>query len=156
MKTTKIFFLFMALVLPIAIFIFLKLFGKNEFDIAIYYANGVDSVCVHNKSKPYQVPDSILAALHWNNKPTLVTYNPSKAETDHFKHVWEEINQLEVTSIFLPSDSTKICDCVFLIRHPWKTVLIDNEKHIRGYYNLKTREETDRLAVELKILLNKY
>jgi hypothetical protein len=146
----------MALILPIAIFIFLKLFGKNEFDIAIYYPNGVDSVCVHNTSKPYQVPDSILASLHWGNKPTLVTYNPSKVEIDHLKHVWEDFNPSEVTSIFLPTDSTKLRDCVFILRYPWNTVLIDKERHIRGYYNLKTREETDRLIVELKILLNKY
>jgi len=156
MKRAKAILLSLALVLPIAIFVFLKLFGKNEFDIAVYYPNGVDSVCVENKSKPYQVPDTVLNAIQWGSKPSLITFHPSEEEIDHLKHVWEEIDQHDVTSVFLPSDLTQWRDCALLIRAPWKTVLIDKDKHIRGYYNLATREETDRLIVELKILLKKY
>ncbi len=156
MKSLKAILLSLALILPVAIFIFLKLFGRNEFDIPVYYPNGVDSVCVENQTKPYQVPDSLLTSILWGAKPTLVTYHPAESELDHLKHVWEEIDRQEVTSVFLPSDLTQWRDCVLLIRAPKKTVLIDTDRHIRGYYNLGTREETDRLIVELKILLKKY
>jgi hypothetical protein len=46
--------------------------------------------------------------------------------------------------------------CVFLVNEPWQAVLLDQDKRIRGYYDLRNRDEEDRLRVELKILLKKY
>jgi len=34
--------------------------------------------------------------------------------------------------------------------------LLDDQRRIRGYYDPQSREEVDRLIVELKILLKKY
>lgn len=156
MKNTKPIFLGLALLLPVVIFIFLKLFGKNKFDIPVYYKNGVDSVCVINKSKPFEVDDIIIKSIDWKNQPALLTFAPSEKELENFKHVWQEIETEEVTSVYLAADSTQWRDCLLLMRSPWKTVLVDKDKHIRGYYNLNSREETDRLIVELKILLEQY
>jgi hypothetical protein len=156
MKNKKTIFLALALILPVVIFIFLKLFGKNQFDIPIYYKNGVDSVCVTNTSKPFQVNELVFKSINEKNQPALFTYLPNAKETENFKHVWQEIDASKVSSVFLPADSTQWKDCLLLIRNPWKTVLVDREKHIRGYYNLNSREETDRLIVELKILLEQY
>ena len=36
-----------------------------------------------------------------------------------------------------------------------RVVLVDKEERIRGYYDINDREETDRLILELKILLRK-
>ena len=39
---------------------------------------------------------------------------------------------------------------------PANVVLVDSEKRIRGYYSIGSREEVDRLILELQILLSKY
>ncbi len=46
--------------------------------------------------------------------------------------------------------------CVFMVHAPRNVVLVDSEKKIRGYYVIDSREETDRLIVEMEILLKKY
>ena len=46
--------------------------------------------------------------------------------------------------------------CVFLAEDPKTTVLFDNQGRIRGYYDIRSLDEVDRLRVELKILLEQY
>ena len=61
-QTTKIIFLILAFVLPIGIFIFLKMFGRNEFDVAPLFTTTPPPQaegCDRNVSLPYVVPDSI-------------------------------------------------------------------------------------------------
>jgi hypothetical protein len=41
---------------------------------------------------------------------------------------------------------------VFLVPDGMNAVLIDSERRIRGYYNSLSREDMDRLDLELKIL----
>jgi hypothetical protein len=43
-----------------------------------------------------------------------------------------------------------------MVHAPRNVVLVDNKKRIRGYYAIGSREETDRLIVEMEILLKKY
>ena len=155
----------LALILPVIVFIFLKFFGKNKFDIPLYYKNGVDSlahVCEIGTSKPYQLSDSALRAINWKGtNPILITVNPSPGEIENFRHVYEEIDQVKVSSIYLSEGEMGMSKenidqwvtCICLLKKPRKTVLVDNQKHIRGYYNLPSREETDRLIVELQVLL---
>jgi hypothetical protein len=38
----------------------------------------------------------------------------------------------------------------------FNAVLIDGKKRVRGYYELASREEADRLLLETSILLNDY
>jgi hypothetical protein len=67
----KSIYLIIALILPVAIFVFLKLTGKNQFDIPIYYESGIDSlssICGHDYSRPYILPDSILSKVGWKEK----------------------------------------------------------------------------------------
>jgi hypothetical protein len=46
--------------------------------------------------------------------------------------------------------------CYYLTNDPYNTVLIDSTGAIRGYYDVRLRDEEDRLRVELKILLKQY
>jgi hypothetical protein len=65
----------------------------------------------------------------------------------------------EVQTIFLTEKSdylNEIFTCDLLLQKPWTTVLLDDQRRIRGYYDPTSREEVDRLIVELKILLKKY
>ena len=61
-QTTKVIFLVLAFVFPVCIFVFLKLFGRNEFDVPPLYATEPPKQlqgCDYVPSLPYVVPDSI-------------------------------------------------------------------------------------------------
>jgi len=47
----------------------------------------------------------------------------------------------------------RIKTCALFLKEPWKAVLVDKQKRIRGYYAFTSLEETDRLHVEVEILL---
>src|SRR3954471_24696330 len=65
--------LFVALPLPILIFFFLKFFGKNEFDVKVYWAEGVNVAGCKPQPAHYVVPDSALNAWGWKEaKATLI------------------------------------------------------------------------------------
>src|SRR6185436_14560156 len=72
----KILYLFIALLLPILIFLFLKYFGKNEFDIPVYYEKGVEdslaTKCGAKIDQQYYLSDSSMASLKWNGGVVLV------------------------------------------------------------------------------------
>jgi hypothetical protein len=154
--------LFFALIFPIGIFIFLRYFGKNEFTIPVYYSNELpDSLagCKQFEIIPYSVPESTLNKLGWNGNPAIIT---NDTLTDTRKNLFKlrqdfESDKLDVI-VYSTSDSiiNALCRCELLLEKPWTTVLIDKERKIRGYYSPSTREEIDRLEVEIKILLNKY
>jgi hypothetical protein len=160
----KIIYLFIALLLPILIFLFLKYFGKNEFDIPVYYEKGVEdsltSTCGKKINGQYVIPDSMMASLKWNGGVMLVI----DVDGNEFKAVDELIDEKDPTnfSIFplskfsTPEKLSEFKKCVLFIRKPWNAVLIDKQKHIRGYYKVGDRNEMDRLEVELKILLMKH
>jgi hypothetical protein len=80
MNFKKILFLFLALLLPVLIFIFLKSFGKNEFIVAPLFHDAVEAPHEECSSfaytAPYQIPDSVLAKLTWgiNDSLTLVVF----------------------------------------------------------------------------------
>lgn len=46
MKVRKTFLLFVVLLFPVIIYLFLQGFGKNQFDIPIYYETGIDTTIV--------------------------------------------------------------------------------------------------------------
>jgi hypothetical protein len=43
-----------------------------------------------------------------------------------------------------------------MVHAPRNVVLVDSKKKIRGYYTIGSREEADRLILEMEILLKKY
>lgn len=162
----KSLYLFLALILPGLIFIFLKRFGKNEFAIPRYYEQGVDSLntlCGTRYVQPYRVPDSVLARTGWvAGRASLFLFDNRIAENSEFKRLSDnfEAGEYQVREI----DSSKMGaaafrrwrTCVFMVNAPWNTVLLDSGKCIRGYYAVGSREEADRLIMEMQILLRKY
>ncbi len=154
-------FLSLALILPILVFLFLKFFGKNKFEIPIFHQTKIESVadCDLKYQLPYTVADSILTSLHCDGKrATLILFKPLDGENDlRFK---EEIEQskLQIVSIddSLSVDFKKGLSCVFLLPVKENAILVDEQRRIRGYYHMDSREEMDRLLVELKILFNEY
>jgi hypothetical protein len=160
----KILYLFLALALPIVVFLFLKYFGKNEFDIPVYYEKGVadslTSKCGVKINRPYVVPESALANLKWSDSVTLVA-DVDEVELKALNQLMEEKGFTDLRVLVLPgflqaNKLTEFKECILFMRKPWNVVLVDEQKRIRGYYKIGYRDEMDRLDVELKILLKKY
>ncbi|MCH7514963.1 MAG: hypothetical protein IH947_13640 [Bacteroidetes bacterium] len=50
--------LFLILVLPFVVYLFLKIFGENKYEIPVFYENGITfSECFQAQKKPFLVPD---------------------------------------------------------------------------------------------------
>lgn len=138
---------------------FLKKFGKNEFNIPIYYEAGVEDSpdnCGPYQA-PYRVADSVLQNIRTANKPMLVIADTSAETIRNLSRLRAELK--DSFSISLPESNARWnswLDCAFLLRKPWTAVLIDVQGQIRGYYAPASREEADRLMVELRILQKQY
>lgn len=153
--------LILTLLVPTGIFIFLKFFGKNEFSIPVYYESGVDDPpagCNRKYDSPYRVSDSLLNSIGWNGRPVLLIADSSGVIQKALMHLEEGIGN-EIQSLFLKGQAdylNELLSCELLLKSPWRVVLIDDQRRIRGYYDPEDRDEMDRLIVELKILLKQY
>ncbi len=153
--------LIITLLVPTGIFIFLRFFGKNEFAIPVYYEKASDMVatgCDKNYHAPYQVSDSILLGMNWSGHAMIVITDSSKTVQLGLKRFREELkDDLQVTFMNEELENQReIAKCDLFIEIPWNSVLVDGQRRIRGYYDLKKREEIDRLIVESKILLKQF
>ncbi|MBI1770756.1 MAG: hypothetical protein HY015_07250 [Bacteroidetes bacterium] len=156
----KITYLFLALLLPVLVFVFLKYFGKNEFDIPVYYSAGVSADTLQNECRftvrgQYYVADSVLKK--WNRKGSVILFSFSRHQETEWMNELIKDGKLEfLQQVCWNCGEDKLKDCIFFLKEPYNAVLIDDQRRIRGYYKLGNREEMDRLEVELKILLKKY
>ncbi|MFZ5970610.1 MAG: hypothetical protein ACOYXA_03365 [Bacteroidota bacterium] len=153
MTVKKGFYLFLALLLPGIIFIFLKKFGKNEFNLPVYEAAVVGNECPYTSyPSPYAVPDSL-----WKENRTYATlfvFPGTANQQNNLEKLWEEFSKEELKIVDVTSSETM--QCVLMAKQPYTTVLVDQQKRIRGYYLPDTREEFDRLKMEITILLKRY
>ena len=164
----KIGFLVIVLAIPAAIFIFLRSFGDNRFDVDIFYKDGLKGVpfaCVESNDQ-YKINDSILP-LDGSNKIVAFKHQPNNAELNNialrlnetfngnarvFCFVQDSIdNQGLNYELIYTDDLTKTSECGFITGNLQKLVLVDKMNRIRGYYS-RDLDEIDRLIVELKIL----
>ena len=170
-------YLFGALVLPGLIFTFLKIFGKNEFDIPVYFEDGLkgDSVCVQDVNGPYHIPDSVVLKMGLGKAKSHVAIifpfvHDDLSEVNRLtkKYSNRELNVVVLSGMpNLPKtnldvqflnyvDFGNVCMCWLRAEEESSIVLIDEDYRIRGYYDGNKREEIDRLDTELSILLKKY
>lgn len=160
----KIIYLFLALLLPIGVFLFLRAFGKNEFNIPVYYETEMPEYptsCQFTYNVPYTIPDSILQAVGWKEgvPVALLIADTSSEVMKNMKYLDEQFKSSDFQRIYPYQDNVRWdawCTCFFFLKKPWSVVLIDSERKIRGYYAPNSREEMDRLTVEMKILLKQY
>ena len=163
MKGNKIIFLFLAFLLPVCIFLFLKFFGKNEFAVEPLYstiAPDVQEGCAP-VSIPYYVPDSITNALSFGNDSLVLVIfgKPDKEGATQLMRIDEEfpedrIQQKIITDADPHFSSWK--KCIFFLKEPFDVILVDRKGVIRGQYVSNDREEIDRLLTEIAIILKKY
>lgn len=164
MKTKKIIFLTLALLLPVAVFIFLKLFGRNQFDVPVMYQEGsIDAPagCNYTYRTPYYIPDSVMMLLGRNKADSLyvVYFQPGlRVPLNRIAVEFEGDPVAVIAPAGFPEETnlTLVQDCVFLMQPPLSVVLVDQRNRIRGYYDGSDRDEIDRLIVEMKIILKQY
>ncbi|MFN8336928.1 MAG: hypothetical protein U0U09_17485 [Cyclobacteriaceae bacterium] len=88
----KALLLFVAFLLPVLIYLFLKSFGKNEFDVPVLYTDSmsVSVPCYGNNYKlPYHVPDSLLKTFQWDSTSlfTVVVFENESKEDQHERSI---------------------------------------------------------------------
>jgi len=185
LNVKKPIFLFLALLLPIAVFLFLKFFGKNEFAVEPLFQHEIQipEKCEGTEyTAPYTISDSVFTALHEvSDSVTLVIFSDlplekQQEQTIQLGRVLKEFAIDHVGVVMITSDSilnrpksekirVKILEneevavvhnCVMLMPLEMDAVIFDNEKRIVGQYMLHAREDSDRLILEMMILLGKY
>jgi len=164
MKGKKLILLTLALLLPVAIFIFLKIFGRNEFKVPPLHEEGTidaPSNCNFNYATPYRIPDSLIAVLDLRRRDSLYVFYFDPSPSAAMKRVETEskgwpVGMVNTSSFPAGSDLRVIRDCVLLMKSPASVVLVDHDRRIRGYYDGTDRDEVDRLIVEMKIILKQY
>ncbi len=163
MKQKKSIFLFLALILPILIFIFLKFFGKNEFAVKPLFtesSSGISEECLP-ASFPYHIPDSVINQLDIKNDSlVLILFDePNEESKIQINRIMDEISKDQIRMIRFPALGGKVNrwkKCVFFLNEPLDLVMFDKDGTIRGQYQSDDREEVDRLLMEITIILKRY
>src|SRR5688572_25080711 len=108
MKGKKALFLFLALLLPVGIFVFLKIFGENQFDVAPLHQEGMIEApanCNLKYTTPYIIPDSVMSTVRIGYA-SLAILNFSE-EDSVLQRVREEVAETEV-QVISPSSLTTL------------------------------------------------
>lgn len=175
-KLFKIFVLVVALLVPALIYLFLRGFGENHFAIPVYYEDGISlSVCGSLDKKPHLVEfeSYSLQNAHLFYFPEWVNDEEFYRQCNRIQSKWPEIrftaiadssfSDIKIGNKLVVSDEEQlfnIANCALVlgqdsaITQPIfnKLVLVDKQKHIRGYYTGDDLEDMDRLDIELDIL----
>jgi hypothetical protein len=163
MAGKKFILLFLGLLLPVVVFIFLKMFGHNEFEVPLMHKDGVAKVptdCNFEYSKPYVIHDSLASALfQTNSNLILINFASDNKRVEQALEKFEsgEIGIIDGEKTFSTmSEADVIKRCAMLLEFPYDLVLVDRGRNIRGYYQTGDRDDLDRLKAELTIILKKY
>lgn len=178
-KVQKVVIMISVLLAPIFVFLFLKKFGENEFELPVYYPEGNPIAACSGGVQQHKLSAEILSQSKIE-LPVLIYV--SSAEQNEFysdlNNVLEKYPGINLLSIStegatvaqegresLSFDSLSYqnfinCELILGEDHQLKQaitnkyVLIDSERNIRGYYDCGDLDDIERLDVELDILLN--
>ena len=163
MMKKKSLFLFLALILPVCIFLFLKFFGKNEFSVPPLFIDETPknvADCATTVVLPYAVPDSVMSRLQFDDDTLVIVHMGALAResSNQLQRVREEFGSYPIAILQLePNPRHRYWQaCVFFLEEPLDLVLLDRNGVIRGQYASHDRKEMDRLLTELSIILKLY
>jgi hypothetical protein len=163
MQIKKALYLFLALLLPVCVFLFLRSFGKNEFAVKPLYVDELPPTlegCNPNNKKPYVLPDSIVTKYsNAKDSLTVIFFGTLKGEAaNQFRRVQEELAGQGVSTIAVPdtTNNSKTMRCTFFLQEPIDVVMFDRYGTIRGNYAGSDRDEIDRLLTEITIIQKRY
>lgn len=155
----KAILLFLALLLPVAVFVFLKFFGKNEFEVPVLFADGVltpPAGCTKEYSKPYLLDSGFMSTVRSGTAE--LYFIPFAVDPAVLNRIGEESSDalVLVKPAVVSQDEVQVRNCTLLMPSDADLALIDKQGRIRGHYNSKKIEEVDRLIMEVKIILKEY
>jgi hypothetical protein len=154
--------LFLALLLPACIFLFLRIFGKNEFNVEPLFQDSKEKIIRAECGEitlPYKIPSRVLSELITAKDSLAIICFDTPDEDPKFRKLKEELGSEPVHfEISHPGNEARASwyECVFLMTQPADIVVVDRTGTIRGQYNSEDRDEIDRLKTEITILLKKY
>ncbi len=162
MNLKKPVLLFLALLFPACVFVFLKFFGKNEFAVPPLYTDEFPDgmkECGASITLPYHIPEDVKSSLLFS-QDSLILVHFGELSTDSEKQlerVSNEFGKAIKLQLIQASDSVRqLKECVFFLKDRYDLVVVDRTGLIRGQYISDDREEVDRLLMELAILFKKY
>src|SRR5687767_12161539 len=127
MQGKKVVYLFLALLLPVGIFIFLRTFGKNEFDVPAFYqdvAPKVSAECTGDYKAPYHLPDSIIGRLPNEKSASLyVIYFSDEIQARIKQEV--EYDEVEFVNAKILEGTNQVRKCVLIVPGAEDLVVID-------------------------------
>jgi hypothetical protein len=156
-KYKKVIVLFLSLLFPVCIFLFLKLFGKNEFNVPPLYTDVYRENlegCGMPVVLPYRIPDSVRNVLSLS-KERLTLFYFGSGEEKNLDNVTEE-NKSKFDFKQLSDTLRQLKNCIFFLEDSKDLALVDGDGTIRGQYDAGDRDEIDRLRLELSILFKEY
>lgn len=161
MKSKKIIFLFLALLLPSCIFIFLKMFGDNQFDVAVLFADSIPEEitagCNRAYSLPYHIPDSTIENLQFGTDSLVFVSFGDTENQPALERATERYKNDPVSWRTYDGENDAIIrKCIFIMEEPFDVALVDRKGAIRGQYDFSKRDEVDRFITEIAILIRKY
>lgn len=155
-NSKKVLFLFLLLLFPVLVYLFLQGFGKNEYNIPILWETGVEgNECIPKSDSLYKIPGSIRKIIGGENKSVVVITDSSLHNREVVREIEKKIVKKLGSFVFLsslPEGSRKMTECFLLMQPHTNAVLIDKKNRIRGYYQLSKRKECERLEDEFSIL----
>lgn len=102
--------LLLTLAIPVFIWLFLKFFGNNNFELPVYYSQGIDSIAeCSSASKPHIIPDF-----------TLTRINGEKLSS-------QELKDKILLSYFLPAQCEDSCELVLEMLANIQNVLAEEQ-----------------------------
>lgn len=155
----KLLYLSAALALPVAVFLFLKFFGRNEFAVEPLYQESIPAApCRYEYAVPYVVPDSVRALIAPGDALALIILQAEEGndEADKLINRLSSLFSQDAVSFHTMDENITLRTCVFFLDDYNSIVLLDGEGRIRGQYQAGSMEEVDRLIVEMKIILRKF
>jgi len=167
--------LFLSILLPIGVALFLKYFGKNEYKLPVYYESGYPEILDCRATGPKLVYDYF---AYENSLPVkIMAWFPECDDNTIFfneqiARIHENLTKFNfVQYLMIRKDSLglsfeskiDIAKCGLLIDkqdernlQDWQCngffVLVDREFRIRGYYSGADFEDIDRLILEIHVM----
>ena len=159
MKTKQIILLSIALLMPVAVFLFLKGFGRNEFIVPAMFTDSLPSrsvACAEEITLPYAISKTELENAGISADSLACVYFNAQADKDLLARVRNEYTGYPIRFYDGAQMNPQKKECVFLLQEPFDVALVDSKGRIRGQYNSGKRDEIDRLITEIAIIFKKY
>lgn len=153
----KGFILLFALLFPIIVFLFLKFFGQNEYELSVYKSSCfdvVENLLIENNQKKNNIK---LLDVRLDDNNILINNYINKLEFNSEIEVItlsDQLRNLKWLSIEVEKSLiTDLSSCISNIEFSQSFILLlDSKNKVRGYFNSTERGEIERLEVEIDIL----